>query len=446
MPQPRVFPFRRVSVDHMVRGATRVWWQLEPLFREPGPYVFQLQLGKTGLRDALDWVNVGAPVTNAFMAWDPEWRETGYELLSHYRVTLTTPTNIYVSQAASCFGELPERDWLIGREIIRKEKLRHRYVSTPGYLIKPMRYGEPCPRCRDQLTQEVTDSDCPVCNGTGFKIGYHPPLDMQCWDLSPQTIAEDVDAQLKGATRTDPYVTARVIGFPALNKYDIWANAASDERWLVDTIQIVAAIRNVPLVYSVRMGLLPFNNTAYAVEVGGEASDRDPIRPPFEGCGNIVVDHNYGGADVLAYRDATNYSVEGAEVYVFRKDVFDAAYPALPDRVLAAGHTRTISNGRWAQSLLLFAGDYVVLYEKLGEYGPDTQVITVAAGGDPGYVWVANAALGEEDDDPATPVVNEEEIIATEEDTPEDVVTDDPQRVPNPNPPPPPSNDDFWNV
>ena len=430
----------------MVRGATRVWWQLEPLFREPGPYVFQLQLGKTGLRDALDWVNVGAPVTNGFTAWDAEWREAGYDLLSHYRVTLTTPTNVYVSQAASCSGELPERDWLISREIIRKEKLRHRYVSTPGYLIKAMRYGEPCPRCRDELTQEITDSDCPVCNGTGFKIGYHPPLDMQCWDLSPQTIAEGVDVQVKGTTRTEPYVNARVIGFPALNKYDIWVNSASDERWLVDTIQIIAAVRNVPLVYQVKMGLLPFSNAIYAIEVGGEASDRDPLRPPVEGCGDIVVDHNYGGADALAYRDATNYAVEGAEVYLFRKDVFDAAYPSLPARTLAVASTRTISNGRWAQSLLLFAGDYAVLYDKLGEYGPDTQFITVAAGGDPGYIWVAGATLGEEDDDPATPSVNEEETLATEEDAPEDVITDDPQRVLNPNPPPPPSNDDFWNV
>lgn len=145
MSQERIFPFRRVSVDHMVRGVSRVWWQLEKLFKEPGPYVFQLQFGRTGLRNASDWVDVGTPVTNGYFAFDPAWREAGYTLTTHYRVKLTTPQNVYVSQATSAFGELTERDWLLAREIVRKEQLRHRLVSIPGFLIKPMRYGVACP-------------------------------------------------------------------------------------------------------------------------------------------------------------------------------------------------------------------------------------------------------------------------------------------------------------
>lgn len=379
MPQSRVFPFRRVSVDHMVRGPSRVWWQLEPTFNEPGPYVFQLQLGKTGLRDATDWVNIGAPVVNGYLAYDNAWHESGYTLLSHYRLTLTTPTNTYVSQAASCFGELNEHDWLIAREVIRKEKLRHQLVSVPGYLIKPMRFGTPCPRCRDPLTQEVTDSNCPVCNGTSFEVGYHPPLEMQCWDLSPQTIAEDVDTQMKGTTRVEPYVSARVIGFPALNKYDIWVNGTSDERWLVETIQVAAALRNVPLVYQVKLGLLPFNNNAYSIEVGGEGPDRRVPPLPTEGCGLFAVDHNYGGPDNLAYRDGTNCAITGAYVYVFRQADYVAAQPATPNTALAIANTTTAANGRWTQSLKLDPGEYALLFEKPGEYGPDIHFITVVA-------------------------------------------------------------------
>ena len=379
MPQSRVFPFRRVSVDHMVRGPSRVWWQLEPTFNEPGPYVFQLQLGKTGLRDATDWVNIGAPVVNGYLAYDDAWHESGYELLSHYRVTLTTPTNTYVSQASSCFGELNERDWLIAREVVRKEKVRHQLVSVPGYLIKPMRFGKPCPRCRDPLTQEVTDSDCPVCSGTGFEVGYHPPLEMQCWDLSPQTISEDVDVNLKGTTRENPYVSARVIGFPALNKYDIWVNGTSDERWLVQSIQITAALRNVPLIYQVQLGLLPFNNNAYSIEVGGEAPDRRVPPLPVDGCGIFAVDHNFGGPDNLAYRDGTNCAIEGAYVYVFRRADYIAAQPAKPNKALAIANTNTAANGRWTKALKLDPGNYALLFEKPGDYGPDVHFITVTA-------------------------------------------------------------------
>lgn len=442
MPQERIYPFRRVSIDHMVRGVTRVWWQLEPLFREPGPYVFQLQYGYTPIKDAVDWKNVGAPVTNGYFALDPGWREGGTELLTHYRVTLTTPEEIYVSQPANCFGELTERDWLLAREIIRKEQLRHRLVSVPGYLLKQYRYGKPCARCRDELTSEITNNSCILCNGTGFEVGYHPALPLQCWDLSPETIQERVDNQLKGSTRENAYVKARVIGFPALNAHDIWVNGSTDERWLVTVIQVVAAVRNVPLVCEVQMGLVPFNNNIYALEIGGEPPRRDP-RPAqgFEGCGDIVIDHNYTGADALAYVDATGYAVSGAAVYVFNKSDFDAAYPALPDRSLAVAQTTTTTNGRWAIALNLFAGDYSVLYEKTGEYGPDTQFITVQpTGTTPGYIWVSEAQLGEEDDDPATLSVNEEEVLTTEEDVAEDVTTDGEQRL-EVDP-----DDDFWSV
>lgn len=378
MPQERIYPFRRVSVDHMVRGVTRVWWQLEPQFREPGPYVFQLQYGYTPNNDSVDWKNVGAPVTNGYFALDPGWREGGTELLTHYRVTLTTPEERYVSQPANCFGELTERDWLLAREIIRKEQLRHRLVSVPGYLLKQYRYGKPCPRCRDELTSEITDNNCVLCNGTGFEVGYHPALPLQCWDLSPEATEEHVDAQLKGSTRENAYIKARVIGFPALNKKDIWVNGSTDERWVVESIQVVAAMRNVPLVCEVQMGLVPFNNSIYALEIGGEPADRDP-RPPqaFAGCGDIVIDHNYTGPDALTYVDAAGNAVEGAVVYVFNRSDCDAAAPALPDRSLAVAQTSTVANGRWGVALNLRAGDYGVLYEKIGEYGPNLHLITV---------------------------------------------------------------------
>lgn len=376
MTQERIFPFRRVSVDHMVRGVTRVWWQLEPLFNDPGPYSFQLQFGRTGIRDAADWINVGAPVTNGYFAEDPAYREAGYDLLTHYRVILTTPTSVYVSQPANAFGELPEKDWLLAREVIRKEKLRHKIVSVPGYLIKQMRYGTPCQRCRDPLTQELTDADCPICGGTGFEVGFHPPVPMQCWDLSPQIITEQVDGNLKGMTRDNPYVTARVIGFPALNKSDIWVNGSSDERWLVVSIQVAAAIRNVPIVYSVKLGLLPFNHPAYALEIGGEPPERAGPVLPISGCGAVIVDQDYLGPDSLVYAPADGCPIVGAQIHVFSADVF-AEDGATTNRNLAVGKTTTRVNGRWSQSLRLDPGDYVILYEKPGEYGPDTVELTV---------------------------------------------------------------------
>lgn len=427
MSQQRLFPFRQVAVDHMVRGVTRVWWQLEPAFNDPGPRVFQLQFGNTGLRDSPDWHNVGSPVVDGYVAYDDAWRNFSGDLLTHYRVTLTTDKDIYVSQAVSCFGELAERDWVLAREVLRKEQLRHKYVSVSGFLLKPYRFGRPCKRCRDELTGEVLDSNCPICNGTSFEVGYHPPLEMQCWDLSLQTITEQQDSQLKGTTREPTPVTARVIGFPTINRYDIWVNGSSDERWLVQRIQVAAAMRGVPLVYNIEMGLLPFSNPAYAIEVGGggEPPERPGPVPPQIGCGIIPVDHNFNAPDYLAYVDATGYAVEGANVYVFSKDIFDAAHPDYPARDDAAANTTTRANGRWTDTLLLNPGNYVVLFEKPGEYGPNTRPITVVGAGQPAVFWETEL-LGDSS-----------EAVLTERS--EGVETEQP--LPGPQPP----TDDFWN-
>ena len=412
MSQQRLWPFRRVSVDNMIRGVTRVWWQLEPLFNDPGPRVFQLQVGNTGLRDATDWRDVGTPVTDGYMAFDDAWRNFSSDLLVHYRVTLTTDKDIYVSQPVNCFGELGERDWVLSREVIRKEQLRHKYVSVDGYLLKPYRFGRPCKRCRDELTGEVLDSNCPVCNGTSFEVGYHPPLPLQCWDLSNQTISEHQDDQLKGTTRENAEVTARVIGFPTINRNDIWVNGRSDERWLVHEIAIVAGIRGVPLVYNIKLGLIPFSSSIYAIEVGGEPAARPGPTLPNIGCGDILIDHNFGGQDNLAYKDATGYAVVGADIYIFPKDIFDAAYPDYPDRTLAVARTTTRANGRWSDAIQLDPGDYAVLYEKPGEYGPNSHFIAVVST-DAGSsaLWVADTYLGESsstlDTEALAPIITE---------------------------------------
>ena len=425
MSQPRLFPFRQVAVDSMIRGVTRVWWQIEPTFNDPGPRVFQLQFGNTGLRDANDWRNVGGPVVDGYVAFDDAWRNFSSDLLTHYRVTLTTGTDIYVSQAVSCFGELAERDWVLAREVIRKEQLRHKYVSVSGYLLKPYRFGRPCKRCRDELTGEVLDSNCPVCNGTSFEVGYHPPLAMQCWDLSTQTIAEHQDDQLKGTTREEAEVTARVIGFPTINRNDIWVNGSSDERWLVHKIEVAAAMRGVPLIYNIQMGLIPFSSPIYAIEIGGEPAARPGPTPPQIGCGIVPVDHNFISPDYLSYADATGDTVEGALVYVFLKDIYDAAQPDYPDRAGAVASTTTRANGRWSDTLLLNPGNYAVLFEKPGEYGPNPQDITVVGSGQEPIVW-ENEFLG---DSSEAVLTERSEAVGTE------------QQFPGPASPP----DDFWN-
>lgn len=368
------YPFRRVSVDHMLRGTTRVWWQLEPAFNDRGPYVFQLQTSDNGLPDARNWRAVGAPVTDTVYATDSEKRDSGVLLVTHYRVTLTTADGSYVSAPASCWGELNEKDWVTSREIIRKELLRHSQVSSGGYLLKIMRYGFPCQRCREKLTQETADSDCPICYGTNYTGGYHPPMALRCWDLTPQVIKEDSDDKLRGSTREQAVATARVIGFPGINYRDIWVNDKSDERWRVDDVEIIAAIRGVPLVYKVTLGLIPFTNIAYKLPLDYGSVQYPTLPVPGTGC--IIVTDTYGAED-LSYKTAENIPVSGAKVSAFAQKVFNDSIPQFPPRHLAAAITTTNAEGRWNTQMLLNPGAYVLLYEKENEYGPDVKQLIV---------------------------------------------------------------------
>jgi hypothetical protein len=124
------------------------------------------------------------------------------------------------------------------------------------------------------------------------------------------------------------------------------------------------------------MGLLPFTNMAYSVEIGEEPAARLGPTLPIEGCGAVIVDQNYGGPDNLIYTVAGGCAVSGAHIYIFGKAAFDAQGPTI-DRATAVGRTFTTANGRWTQSIKLDAGQYTLLYEKPGEYGPDTVNLTV---------------------------------------------------------------------
>ena len=57
------FAFALVHVSYLIRGGTRVMWQLIPEFNDPLPWTFQLQVGKTGGDDD-GWEDVGLPIEN----------------------------------------------------------------------------------------------------------------------------------------------------------------------------------------------------------------------------------------------------------------------------------------------------------------------------------------------------------------------------------------------
>ncbi len=392
MPQSENWPFQRLLVDHLFRGTTRIWWTLAANFNDQQPQSFQLQAGYTGNPNALDWVDVGTAAINAYYLDDDTQREeSGKRLLTHYRIVLTTPRGRYVSGAQGLWGTLDTQNWNLAKELVRKERLRHGLVSREGYLLRKMRFGVRNTANTDTLTGEIIDSAHPSSWGTAFKVGYHPPVNIMA-DFDNKNIVEvRGGADLTTNNSRPAEFAARIIGFPDVAKEDVWVDASNDERWLIGDIKVTSALRGVPLVYSVSMSLIPFSDVIYRIPVTNlsyDPTDESQFQPTV-GTGCVQVDHDYGENSALVYQTGDCCGISGATILAFKKSDWDSSNRA-PSAAVAIGQTTT--NGTWAWAFMLNPGDYVLVFEKLGEYGPDTVVLTVQPP-DPGPPPVPSSSL-----------------------------------------------------
>lgn len=259
--------FLRVRVDYIVDGGGRISWLLHPNFIEPGPYVFQLQVGETGTNVATDWANVGDPVTDTFYVIDTEKRLYGKTADLHYRLQLDTGLGkTYYSEPANVLGNLEVRDWNLAQEITRKEQLRHSALASPnGYLLIAKRHGPLCSVCLDPLTKEPTTSNCDSCFGTGFEGGYFPAVPNVFCDINFAPTREALTAQ----TGTDKQETAqgRFTAVPQVKDRDIWINKTTDDRHYIHGIAISAHARGVPVVYTCQLRKAPYTDTIYSIKM-----------------------------------------------------------------------------------------------------------------------------------------------------------------------------------
>jgi hypothetical protein len=260
--------FEMVHVSYLIRGGTRVMWTLREKFNDPQPWMFQLQAGRTANQDADDWTNVGLPMTNSCYMIDPEKRnysKGGQD--AHYRIKLVTPVATYYSEPTAKAGILNLRDWRLAHEIIRKERLRFRYATQDGYLLKRRITGNNCPRCLDLQTMEVKDPYCPQCWGTGKECGYYYPIGCVWADLSPLTRRRQLDNEGMRGTVRDIVITGRMLMLPLIEEKDVWISRKTDDRYYIESIQDVAEIRGVPLVANVELRPAPYTDVIYNIAI-----------------------------------------------------------------------------------------------------------------------------------------------------------------------------------
>jgi len=371
--QEQLNPFQRVQIDYLIIGSSRISWTLEPSFHDPLPHTFQLQTGRTGNPREDGWQNIGLPIINGDqLAIDDTQRLWGNTQDVSYRVVLTTGTGVYTSPVAQPFGNLEPRFWAIGQEIVRKATLQADTIGPPGTLLKRRRYGTPCTRCLDPLTEEVTDSDCPVCWGTQITGGYYAPVPLVMYDMDPTYDAMQRDDAMRGASN-DVVVKAKVLGTPLLSKQDVWVHGRNDLRWFIHTVKNTAHIQGVPLVTQIELRLINFAHIIYRWPL--ESVDPETIyTPPGPGPGMISVDQDYGRVGWLRYVDRQGVPVANALVRVFQEVDWNAGNQT--DEFLVAA-TSTQPDGSWSYPLTLNPGRYVFVFSLTGVCGPDIRGVEV---------------------------------------------------------------------
>ena len=255
--------FEKVEIFPGYAAGFTFRWVVNPLFVDPLPWRFEVQLAPA---PADGWHTVSPMIVNQMLWMDTQKRLINKDEVLYFRIKLTTGRGEYYSDVRTPYGDLPKREFLLAKEIMRKEILQAKKLSgIIGSVWIRSTFGPKCSHCRDPVTGDVLDSACKFCYGTGREPGYHGPY--YTWmTFSPaskdQQMAED------GSGTRQPYsYQVRMVVCPYVKDSDVLVDSCKDKRYYVDVVKSEAEIRRVALVQSLIVHEAPVSEPIYELGV-----------------------------------------------------------------------------------------------------------------------------------------------------------------------------------
>lgn len=177
------------------------------------------------------------------------------------KIEAVAGNNKAVSAPQGLFYNLPKRQYLVVKEIIRKNDLiRRKKVGIKNSVYKRIVFGAPCPKCIDVHTGYGTDSRCSECYGTKKYGGYHDPI---------ETWVEVVEGGRDIAQTEVGVIENRIaqanLTFPIVQKGDIIVEGNRNRRWYVSSIVGRNAIQTVPVDQKVEVRLISPKDIEYSL-------------------------------------------------------------------------------------------------------------------------------------------------------------------------------------
>lgn len=182
-----------------------------------------------------------------------------------------------------------------------------------------------------------------------------------------------LDASVEVRIRTTP-TGADVVSYATPDAARIEVKATDSSLQITLSPSDTSAIAVGAYFYQVRLVLsdgeiaFPVDWAPVDVGLGGAA---DPTPPTF--LNTFKLSQDYPLSDDMRYMTPGGSPIANAQIRIYYKSDYDAGNLAVP-----VGVTTTNTNGRWAAPVLVLPGyDYVVMFFKPSEYGPDVVTVTV---------------------------------------------------------------------
>lgn len=233
-------------------------WEVSGDFNMPTPWVFHVEQAPSV---SGDWIDISGPVVGKYF-----FKEEGRNLINksavlYFRVVMDAGGKRYYSNVLQPYGDVGRKDFLIGREVMRKEVLHMRGMAgVAGSLYSLATFGPACPKCRDPITGDIRDADCPHCFGTGRLNPYNGPYDAWMSFSPDQSHGKQDDGM---GTMEQKRFQVRIVANPVVKKNDIVVDRGSDKRYYVNQASVVAEIRRIPLVQQLVVSEAPVSDNAY---------------------------------------------------------------------------------------------------------------------------------------------------------------------------------------
>jgi hypothetical protein len=278
--------FKRVQIVTNPLGGNLIAWEMFSGLTYQGPWHFYVDFGRPGVDfgnmddTEQEWETLNqSPVVDSCVYFDARQRHWDHLVDFYYRIRLVLPAEkdaegkslVILSQPQQANGVLSKRDWLMARDICRKEYLLQRKrtnITAKGWLLKRKRWGTKCPDCQEFDTGEVLNGRCTRCWGTGFIGGFYPAIEFVTIMSNAPWIREFVrDPQV--SLRNSDVRFGRSVAYPYVDTNDIFVAKDKGDRFYVNRIQTGAEIGNIPLVVILELRLAPVTDIIYTVPLTG---------------------------------------------------------------------------------------------------------------------------------------------------------------------------------